>query len=153
MENLIQIQYKKLQMIQLIIDGPSRQALLHAFPPMHDNIYAHHVTIAFKPSESQARELAPFCGQVINFEAIAEASDDFGQAVLVSGIDGNNKFPHITISTSPETKPAYSNELLANTLSHELLYQSIPLTGVLTFILKNKKEYSQPVEIISDTDV
>lgn len=148
MKTPVEIKYKKLLMIQVVLDGVSRSALIKAFPPTHANVYAHHVTVAFKPSIEQAQELSPQCGQEISFSTIAEAADENGQAVLISGVDSNNEFPHITISTAEGVKPSYSNELFKNSLSHELTQQNIQLKGILTFVTKSQKQYTEPVEIV-----
>lgn len=148
MKNKIEIPYKKLLMIQIILDGSSRAQLLSSFPPMHPNVFAHHITVAFKPSVEQAARLAEECGREVDINIAGEASDENCQAVLVSGVDSNNKMPHITISCADGVKPVYSNELLEKTPKHELVMQNMSLKGILTFVTKSQKKYQQPVEIV-----
>ncbi len=147
MKNPVEIPYKNLLMIQVVLTPESRSRLLSAFPPMHGNKYAHHITMAFKPSVEQAQSLAVWCGKPMNFTVVGEASDERGQVVAVSGVESNNAMPHITISCADGTKPVYSNELLANTPSYEFVQRNLSLEGRLTFVTKSQQSYQLPVVI------
>lgn len=147
MKDSVKIPYKKLLMIQVVLTPESRSRLLNAFPPMHGKTFAHHITVAFKPSMEQAQSLAASCGEPIDFTVVAEVSDEKGQAALVSGIDSNNDMPHVTISCADGTKPVYSNELLTNTPSHDFVKSNLSLQGVLTFVTKSQKAYQLPVVV------
>lgn len=101
--------------IGVFLTPESRSKLLRTFPPQHQDIKADHVTLVFKPKDS---DLAGFqIGQRVQFQVVGYAVDQKGQAVAVRlPPDVNrlskNKNPHITISVSPGTKPVYSNVLL-----------------------------------------
>ena len=90
----------------------SRAALISAFPPKHPKVLAHHMTIAFKPSDEEM-DMLPL-GQLIKLRVVGHAVDGFGQAVVVEpvGVVSKNAVPHITISVDKKS-PVYSNELLA----------------------------------------
>ena len=76
-----------------------------------ENHFKHHMTIKFKPSEEEVVSLS--IGEDIKLKIIGYASDENGQAVVVSGASSSNDAPHITVSTSKGTSPSYSNELLS----------------------------------------
>lgn len=86
-------------------------------------IYAHHMTVVFKPTEEQIRDFA--LKQECTLRVIGYAHDAQCQAVVVRpscayGIACQNAYPHITIATE-FTPPGYSNELL----------QKGPITSIL----------------------
>ena len=78
--------------------------------------FAHHITLKFKPSEMDMAELVrKGLGSEHLVRLTGAAGDSKGQAAtaqLPAGIRANNPIPHLTIATSPSTKPVYSNELL-----------------------------------------
>jgi hypothetical protein len=76
-----------------------------------DKQFMHHVTIKYKPSEEEVTSLP--IGDKVSLKIIGYSEDERGQAVLVSGIEASNTYPHITISTSLDTSPVYSNDLIA----------------------------------------
>jgi hypothetical protein len=78
------------------------------FPPKHAKVFAHHSTIAFKPESEAGLEL----GKRVSIKVLGRAFDDKGDALFVENPKSKMKFPHITLSCSPETDPVYSNELL-----------------------------------------
>jgi Fungal tRNA ligase phosphodiesterase domain len=102
----------------VFLDEASHRALLawwekHTDTPLHGKIWAHHMTIKFKPT-AEDLEKTPI-GKKVHLKVIGWAADEKGQAVLVEpeGIASANHHPHITISTAPGTGPVYSNDLLA----------------------------------------
>lgn len=111
------------------LDMESVARLVSHFPPVHSNIYAEHVTVAFQPTREQEEYLIPYCGKQVALKVVGYGEDDKGQAVVVSGIDRFDKgIPHVTISCSDDTKPVYSNTLLSKGFSSAV---EIPLTGVM----------------------
>lgn len=102
----------------VFLDESSHKALVewwkhHTNTPLHSKLWAHHMTIKFKPTAEEV-EATPV-GKKVHLKVIGWAADEKGQAVLVEpqGVASANKHPHITISTAPGTGPVYSNELLA----------------------------------------
>jgi len=97
------------------LDDANKAALLARFPPKHSNIYAEHMTIIFKPSESVDEALMKECGTEVTLEVIGYGEDQNGQAVVVksdnvSRVGGG--IAHITISCANGVRPVYSNTLL-----------------------------------------
>lgn len=79
--------------------------------------FMHHVTIKFKPSEEEVTALP--IGEDVTLKIIGYSQDELGQAVAVSGVESSSQVPHITVSTSIETSPVYSNELLSRGFSEK----------------------------------
>jgi hypothetical protein len=76
----------------------------------HSKKFMHHMTIKFKPSEEEVLSLP--IGDEVSLKIVGYNEDDKGQAVMVAGVNSTNAIPHITVSTSEDTSPVYSNELL-----------------------------------------
>lgn len=87
----------------------SPEELLKHFPPKHEQIWAHHSTIAFEPGNLNNIEI----GKHHQVKILGRVTDDKGDALLVENPKSKMKYPHITISCKPEVGPIYSNELLA----------------------------------------
>lgn len=109
----------------------SRSALLAAFPAKHPKILAHHMTIAFKPSDDDVQSLP--LGQLIKLSVVGYAEDEFGQAVVVQphGVASRNAIPHITISVDKKS-PVYSNELLAKGYQTVIPFEIYARVGLFT---------------------
>ena len=84
------------------------EKLIHRFPPKHKKVFAHHVTIEFKPKSLDGIEV----GKHWNLEVIGRAMNKKGDALLVRGSKSKNKYPHITLSCASGVNPFYSNELI-----------------------------------------
>lgn len=75
-------------------------------------IFAHHMTIKFKPSPEEVMALP--IGQDAGLKIIGWVADEKGQTILVEPeVPSTNSNPHITIATDG-TSPVYSNELIQN---------------------------------------
>jgi len=98
--------------VSAVLTPESQRRLLERVPPVHPRVYAHHVTLAFKPEPEVLERYRQLEGQRLRVPVTAVCVDDKAQAVLV-GVDSENEYPHITISVTEGTPPAYSNELLA----------------------------------------
>lgn len=85
------------------------QEVVNIFAPKHENVFAHHCTIKYKP-DNGTEDIEVGSQQYIKI--IGRASDEKGDVLLVENKKSKNKFPHITLSCAPEVKPFYSNELL-----------------------------------------
>ena len=84
-----------------------------------DKRFMHHMTIKFRPDAEEVIAL-PIDGSEVELQVVGYASDDKGQAVLVSGVESSNDNPHITVSTAEGVSPVYSNELLSSGLVEEV---------------------------------
>lgn len=114
------------------LDDSSKSLLLSKFPPVHPNVYAEHMTIVFKPSESIDNALMKQCGNQVNLNVIGYSEDKNGQAAVVKS-DTVSKMgggvPHITISCANGIKPVYSNELLKK--HYDNVSSPIILNGII----------------------
>lgn len=92
--------------------------------PLLSEVHAHHVTLAYDPTQAQL-EAIPF-GSEGRVEVVGWAADEHGQAVLVRSVPASiNAFPHVTVATDG-TPPVYSNLLLEQGFE---LVQGPTLTG------------------------
>jgi hypothetical protein len=87
--------------------------VLSLAPPVHQNIFAEHITFQYGISDDTPLPFAPKKVVIIGY-----AFNDKAQAFVVE-IDGNVERPdgkpyHITLSTAERVKPFYSNILLEN---------------------------------------
>lgn len=82
--------------------------LVSLFPPKHQKVFAHHVTIAFRPFSLEGIEV----GKKFRIKIIGRASDEKGDALLVEKYKTLNTHPHITLSCADGVAPSYSKELL-----------------------------------------
>jgi hypothetical protein len=96
--------------VSAVLTPKSHNMLLARVPPVHPNVYAHHVTMAFNPDEATLAYYRQFEGRRIRVPVTAVVVDDKAQAVLV-GVESENDHPHITVSVAEGVKPRYSNDL------------------------------------------
>ena len=83
--------------------------LIKKFPPKHTRIFAHHITISFKPKDLEGIEL----GKRVQVKIIGRVTDDKGDALLVENeLKSDFKHPHITLSCAEGVMPVYSNEMI-----------------------------------------
>lgn len=96
------------------LNPESTAKLLSHFPPLHPNVYAEHVTIAYRPSASVEDGLKFILGEERTIAVAGHAYDEYGQAVVISGVPRFDPGkPHITISCANGVGPVYSNTLLS----------------------------------------
>jgi len=113
------------------LNNESIAKLLSSCPPIHPNVYAEHLTLAFKPTDEEEDYWAKRHGDAVTLHVNKFAFDNRGQAVMASGIErSRGGITHITISCANGVSPVYSNELLA---SQELqdLAQHIGIDGTI----------------------
>lgn len=97
----------------VLLDDDSKLKLIDKVIPLHNNIYAEHMTVVFSPSDHVELNMMERLGQHIMLSVSGVKSDERGQAVVVTPerrVGGG--IPHITISCADKTKPFYSNKLL-----------------------------------------
>lgn len=101
-------QNKEILYIALFIQNP--QDILLSFEPKHSHVFAHHITLAFKPQTVNPKKI----GKKVRVKIIARIFDEKGDVLLVDIGDeiANNKYPHITLSCAEGISPVYSNELI-----------------------------------------
>lgn len=74
-------------------------------------VYAHHMTITFRPSDEDMKNLP--LGRDVQLKVDGYIEDDHAQVVRVRGYSSSNIVAHITVATDG-TSPAYSNKLLSS---------------------------------------
>lgn len=84
-----------------------RPELIKRFPPKHENVFADHSTIEFKPENLNGIEV----GRELSIKIIGRAHDQYGDDLLVENQKSKNKYPHITISRNQNAPHLYSNIL------------------------------------------
>lgn len=117
---MVKLAAKKPAYYGVFLDDQSRSALLswwesNVGKPLLTKLFAHHMTVKFKPSPEDMLKYNQLIGKSVKLKVIGYAENENGQAVLVEpdGVDSDNVHPHITVSCSEATSPAYSKELLA----------------------------------------
>lgn len=90
----------------------NKEQLLQSFPPVHENVYAHHSTAEFKPKTLDGLPIGEKKALKIKGRLITPKVD----VLLVENDLSKNQYPHITLSTSGNTKPFESNEEIKNNL-------------------------------------
>lgn len=113
----------------VVLNDESRVKLLSIFYPRHPNIYAEHMTVAFKPSDNVEEALLPDIGKEFHILATSHYYDSKGQAVSVVGPRIDPGPAHITISCNNGVKPVYSNELITKEKGNPVV--PVDLTGRL----------------------
>lgn len=107
----------KVAYIGAFLDADSRRRLIeNSGPQPGQRVYGDHVTLSYKPDHETLERWKPLLGKEVEIEVLSGRSDVRGHARLARLPDGlpcENGAPHITISCAPNTKPVYSNQLLA----------------------------------------
>lgn len=101
--------------VAVVLDEASHRKLLSWWeattgePVLTKKVYAHHMTIKFKPT---AADMAKHkVGQKVDLVVTGWASNGKVQAVAVEGYESTNAHPHITIATDG-SPPKLSDALL-----------------------------------------
>jgi hypothetical protein len=112
----------------IFLTDESKAALLALFG-LHDNLFVHHITLAFRPDAPHPRE-----GEAVNFRLLKHFADAKGEAVTVAIPDDltyvGKSAPHITISCAEGVKPFYSNTLISNG-EGVAIPEGLTLTGII----------------------
>lgn len=96
----------------LIVELDEESAARLSALAVHENVYCHHLTIAFKPDAATLREYRGLIGQQITLVVTGIAQDEKGQVVYIPIAKSRNERPHITISAAEGVGPEHSNLLL-----------------------------------------
>jgi GNAT superfamily N-acetyltransferase/predicted kinase len=84
--------------------------IVSKYPQVHPNLYSHHSTIQFKPTDISNLPI----GEEVNIKVIGRLTNDKVDALIVSNPLSINNFPHITLSTAQDIKPFQSNVEIEN---------------------------------------
>jgi tRNA nucleotidyltransferase/poly(A) polymerase len=126
---------KKVVYAAVFIDESSREELLawwseHVGHVLLPKLYAHHMTIAFKPSP-EVLGLLPI-GEPATVHVVGWGDDGQAQAVVVrADIPSANPVPHVTVATAEGVSPAHSNALLSEPPSWVVVYDGPVLHGTV----------------------
>lgn len=103
---------KKAIYVGVFLPPAEKEKLLSAIPPTHEEIYAHHTTLCFKPSSDLLKALP--IGEMVTLTVTGTVDLEGCQAVTVGCRDGlsQNPIPHITISTDKGVPPKTSNQIV-----------------------------------------
>jgi hypothetical protein len=82
------------------------------YKQVHPNLYSHHSTIEFKPSDLTGLPI----GQNKEIKIVGRLTTDKIDVLLVDNPLSKNRFPHITLSTAKGVKPFESNEEIQKNL-------------------------------------
>lgn len=77
------------------------------YPPVYDNEYYHHSTIAFRPKDGLS---GLEVGEKKVIKIIGRVRSEFLDVLLVENPQSKNRNPHITLSTAQGIKPFQSNQ-------------------------------------------
>ena len=104
--------------VGVFLTPEAKKELLKDFPPKHPEVQADHITLMFKPTLDQMKQLRDrfSMGQTVPIQITGYAEDDKAQALTVE-LPGDireqsKEQPHITVSVAEGVSPSYSNELL-----------------------------------------
>jgi hypothetical protein len=120
------------------LDSASKATLLAKMPPTHNNVFAEHMTIAFRPSDLVEEELVGRIGEKVALTVVGQTIDDKGQAAVVISYDVRRidyGTAHITISCANGTKPVYSHELVE--FGRVIFQPAFDITGVIARFTNN----------------
>lgn len=104
----------KLIYLGLFLTEASRLLLHSKVPPLHEQSFGSHVTLAFRPKKEVALILKPFAGMIVPISVYSVYFSFKAQAVGVEipGIGVYPEIPHITISTAKDIQPKESLDLI-----------------------------------------
>lgn len=148
---------KKLEGLYTALFIKNVEDLKRMFPPKHENIFAHHITLSFEPNDLNNISV----GKETKVKIVGRVSDGKGDALLVRLYDGQtglaikNKNLHITLSTSNNEKnkripPVYSNELIKNALENnevEIIDPPVEIDVIEGYSVKGKDVTKDPSDI------
>lgn len=81
------------------------QDIISKYKQVHPNLYSHHSTIEFKPSDISNLPI----GESKKIKILGRLTTDKVDVLIVENTLSKNKFPHITLSTAEGVKPFESN--------------------------------------------
>jgi hypothetical protein len=84
--------------------------ITNKYKPVHSNVYSHHSTIEFKPSDISSLPI----GENKNIKIVGRLTTDKVDVLIVENSLSKNKFPHITLSTAAGVKAFESNTEIEN---------------------------------------
>jgi len=105
-----------------------KKSFLEKYPPVHVNVFSHHLTISFRPKDG-AEGIS--VGKKYPVKIIGRVTADDVDALLLDCKKSNNKHPHITLSTAEGIKPFASNEAIKKAIANGKV---IPTSGEILMV-------------------
>ena len=102
--------------------------------PIHENVYFHHCTVAYKPSAEKIEEYKPKLGKVFQLNVNGFVLTNEIAVLTIDNVKGlpiENRHPHITVSCAEGIKPFYSNKVLETVTPVDISKEKFVLHGVL----------------------
>lgn len=118
--------------------------LVSRYGQTHENLYAHHSTIEFKPESVE--ELPT--GQAMGLHITGRLTTDKVDVLLVENPLSKNRHPHITLSTARGVKPSESNTEIAKN-EDKIVPLDDEVTGVIGWS-DGKIDYTKKTESTQD---
>lgn len=122
--------------------------MVNKYGQVHPNLYSHHSTIEFKPSDITGLPL----GSVTPLKVIGRLTTDKVDVLLVDNPMSKNKYPHITLSTAEGVKPFESNSEIENNLD-KVQPVSDTLDGVIGYHNGITEVISEETLAIEETNI
>lgn len=122
----------------LILTDTAQAELVRRFPLRFPVMKAHHMTVQFKPGSVHGLIHPRKVGDVVQLKVLGEVWDDKCQAVLVSGFESANYFPHVTMSHTSDTKPVYSNRMLGESTNWRPCTEALILECRIGIFVRDK---------------
>lgn len=83
-----------------------KSSLISKYPPIHENVYADHSTIEFKPKDITNLPI----GDLVEIKITGRLTTNKFDILIVDNYLSTNKYPHITLSSIPGAVPSESNK-------------------------------------------
>jgi len=122
--------------LAIILDDSSQKELLRRYPSLYPKVFAHHVTIAFKPLVEVYEHYEKYLGSPVTLTAYGYAKDEKAEAILVGADIFKDEHFHITLSTNG-VAPVYSNALIQK--GYETIPEPFTLQAKFEFIKHERK--------------
>lgn len=117
--------------ITVILNKESVDKLKEEISPKYPEVFYHHMTLVYNPSEEEYEKYEDMLGETVEFKVVKHCFDDKCQAVLVDTDLSMNEYPHITLSCTEDTKPTYSNQMLEGSSCEDV---SLILSGEIAVL-------------------
>lgn len=142
---------RKIIYAALFLSEETKAQLLKLIPAKHPVVYAHHLTLAFRPTQAEVDAFLPDLGKEFEFLIGHALSDEKGQCIdcwAQSGPVENLEGAHVTISCAEGVAPVYSRRLVAPDMEDladidlDDDHIGVPIRGRLGFFTGDEIVYS-----------
>lgn len=107
---------REIKYIGAFLGHGSRVSLLSVVQPVHQHVFAEHITLVHSPKPGDVDAFADLIGRYVTVYAKDAVFDGAGQAVtcVVNAVlpTAVNRKAHITVSCAEHIEPSYSNSIL-----------------------------------------